>query len=759
MQIYRFVAVASAAVLMTVLPAESARAAKIRDLRSTDGQQFIQPLQQARIQLGSRAAKADIHARMLRLGPGVAIARQGSELWHGMRTYRYQQTFHGVPIFQYPIAVVEREDGEVLRVDGTVIDELDRDIPTMTTQITPVRALQLAEESWSMRLQPLAKYANEDVEEVVYLDSRHTGYLAYRVQFQATEPNRQTPSVPRIMVDARTGRILDAVETLVHADATGPGGNAKTGRIEYAPAPDHPEHVKERHGSGRGPVVEYRGYLEVTRTGKLCTLTNARTLTIDLNHLTAGSTPYSFQCPRNKDKPYNGGYSAVDDAHWATGVTYDTYVALLGQAPWPFKLAARVHFGWNYADAHYDNSLHSIVLGDGDANYFPFTCLDCVAHEIGHGFLYGRTSLGYGKQALAIAEAFGDMSGEVAEYHQYGSNDFQVGADVTKSGSSLRSMSAPASGGGIENVADYKDDLDAHDAAGIFDKAFYVLATTPGWSTSTAFQLFARAAQNQWGPYDDFRTAACGVISEASTEKLSVADVRDAFAKVGISCGVVAWDSTTAVGLYGAAKPTFADSDRTIISPREPSSGDFGFASGSTVDRSTGKRYVEFTVNTQGPATAYPYSGTICASLRDKQINIMGDAGMAGDFALCWLTDSDSGATAANEPWFRDGGVIWSNRGPLTSWRIKSGDTIGWAVDFDTGRIWFSLNGAWVSDPASGQGPQFDQSGLGGDQQLSGRTLQPHLYSDYQVLSLTLHGGDDMKYVPPVGFKRWTDPE
>lgn len=223
MRICRSVTAASAAVLMALLLSESAQAATIRDLRFSDGQPFTQLQKQVQVQLGLGAMKVDIHSRMLKLGPGMAIARQGSELWRDMRTYRYQQTFRGVPLFQYPIAVVEDKDGNVLDVTGTLVDDLDRDIPTMTTRITPIQALKLAEESWSMRLQPHATFTHADVKKVVYLDQQHTGYLAYRVTFQATAPSNQTPSVPRIMIDARTGKILEAAETLVHAGAAGPG--------------------------------------------------------------------------------------------------------------------------------------------------------------------------------------------------------------------------------------------------------------------------------------------------------------------------------------------------------------------------------------------------------------------------------------------------------------------------------------------------------------------------------------------------------
>lgn len=218
MQITKSVAAAAAAFMMFI-PLQQASAAKIRDLRFTDGRQFIQPQKQALDQLGSQATRTELHTRMLRLDRGIAISKKSSEVWHGTRTYRYEQTFHGIPIYQYPITIIERESGEVLDVSGTVVDDLGQDIPTLIPKITPEAALKLAQEEWSMQLQPLATFANEHVEEVVYLDQQHAGHLAYRVLFQVWERNSQTPSVPNILVDAYTGRILEKVDTLVHANA------------------------------------------------------------------------------------------------------------------------------------------------------------------------------------------------------------------------------------------------------------------------------------------------------------------------------------------------------------------------------------------------------------------------------------------------------------------------------------------------------------------------------------------------------------
>ncbi|MHB1273751.1 MAG: M4 family metallopeptidase [Rhodanobacter sp.] len=732
--------------LLALLPLQRAEAAKLHDLRRIDKHHFAEPYKQALLQLGARATKASIHARMLELDRGVGLVKNSEQVWEGVRTYRYGQTYQGIPIYKQPISVIEDQAGNIVAVAGYSIDGLDQDIPVTSAHISPEAALRLAESDWSMALQPLATFDHEAVTKIVFIDRHDVGHLAYVVTFQAFEMNNPEPTVPSVFVDAFSGKILEKSNTLMHAQATGPGGNEKIGRYEYG------------HPRGRRPG---RGYLDVQQVGTVCTMINAAVDTIDLQHKTSGSTPYSFRCPRNQDTPFNGGFSSLNDTHYSATLVNSMYLNYLGETPWNSKLKARVHYSSNYDNAYFDPATTAIVIGDGGTSFYPFTSLDIIGHEIGHGFIRDRSSLGSDRIAMAINESFGDISGEATEFYANGTNDFLIGAEITKNQPALRSLSDPTSiGSGIDNVADFKSTTDEHDAAGIFDKAFYILANKPGWDTKQAFLVFAKAAEDYWRPNDDFQRAACGVVSAAKVYGYKDADVNDAFNQVGASCEMLTWDAATAVGLYGADKPSFADADKTIISPREPSSGDFGFASNSNQGRATGKRYVEFTVNVQGPATIYPYSGGICTSLRDVNVTNMSDAGMAGDFALCWLTDADSGATADNEPWFRDGAVIWANSGPLTNWRIKSGDTIGWAVDFDTGRIWFSLNGVWTGDPASGTGAQFDQAGYSAKQQLTGKKLKPHIWSDYQTLSLTLRGGaSDMKYQPPTGFKRWSDAE
>lgn len=79
-------------------------------------------------------------------------------------------------------------------------------------------------------------------------------------------------------------------------------------------------------------------------------------------------------------------------------------------------------------------------------------------------------------------------------------------------------------------------------------------------------------------------------------------------------------------------------------------------------------------------------------------------------------------------------------------------DVIGWAVDFDAGKVWMALNNSWTGggSPASGTSPwkTFTAYSL---------TLYPAcaLYSNDTANIIKLLPGASMTYSPPSGFAAW----
>lgn len=323
--------------------------------------------------------------------------------------------------------------------------------------------------------------------------------------------------------------LVAQVRDLAQDYGTGPGGNTKTDVYQY----------------GNTVTSAAFGYLDVGSASGTCTMSNANVKTVDLNHGTTGTTPYSFGCPQNTYQAINGAYSPLNDAHYFGAVVYDMYNAYVGQPPLTFQLSMRVHYSTNYENAFWDGA--AMTFGDGYTTFYPLVSLDVSAHEVSHGFTEQNSNLTYSGESGGINEAYSDMAGEAAEFFMRSRNDFLVGAEILKATTgALRYMCNPkADGKSIDNIADYTAGLDVHYSSGIYNKAFCTLATTSGWTTRTAFQAFAKANQRYWTPSTGFADGAQGVVDAADNLGSSAHDVIDAFAVVGI----------TGLVLPGAAPP------------------------------------------------------------------------------------------------------------------------------------------------------------------------------------------------------------
>lgn len=116
-----------------------------------------------------------------------------------------------------------------------------------------------------------------------------------------------------------------------------------------------------------------------------------------------------------------------------------------------------------------------------------------------------------------------------------GENDWMVGKDIFKEDGALRYMDDPSrDGSSINHAQDYFDGLNVHYSSGVFNKAFYHLATTDGWDTKKAFELFVLANQIYWSQNSDFWEGACGVKSAATDLGYDASAVVNAFGIVGV---------------------------------------------------------------------------------------------------------------------------------------------------------------------------------------------------------------------------------
>jgi hypothetical protein len=256
-----------------------------------------------------------------------------------------------------------------------------------------------------------------------------------------------------------------------------------------------------------------------------------------MNGATTGSgTLYKFTCPTNTFKEINGAYSPLNDGHFFGNVVFNMYQDWLGLRPIAGKLQMRIHYGTNYENAFWDGTAMS--YGDGGSTFHPLVSLGVTSHEVSHGFTEQNSGLVYSGMSGGMNEAFSDMAGEAAAWYMRGTGTFMVGDDIKKGSGAMRYMYNPELDGiSIGHASKYTSSMDVHHTSGVFNKAFYLLATKSGWTVRKAFEVMADANRLYWTANSTFNQGACGVEKAAINRNYAVADVTAAFASVGVTGG------------------------------------------------------------------------------------------------------------------------------------------------------------------------------------------------------------------------------
>jgi Zn-dependent metalloprotease len=454
------------------------------------------------------SATAKAH-ELLGLTAGDMKAERSQAFASGRVVTRHQQMYKGVPIWGEAL-VEHRDAGRPAQISGALIRGIEQDLASVRPSLSAASVLALAKGKSKVSLAQ-----NEQAKLFIKLDDSNKARLVYAVSFFSDANGK--PTRPHYLIDANSGAVIDQWDGIAHAlTGTGPGGNQKTGQYEY--------------GSNG------RAFLDVVQSGTTCTLDSTNVFTVNMNGGTSGGTAaHSFTCPRNTVKTINGAFSPMNDAHYFGNVIFNMYTGWLGVRPISQKLKMRIHYSSNYENAFWDGT--QMTFGDGATTFYPLVSLDVASHEVSHGFTEQNSNLTYSAQSGGINEAFSDMAGEAAEYFLKGTNDWKVGAEIFKGTGSLRYMdNPPLDGRSIDNASKYTTGMDVHYSSGVYNKAFYLLATKAGWNTRKAFEIFADANRLYWTASSTFNSAACGVETAATNRGYTKADVTAAFTAVGVSC-------------------------------------------------------------------------------------------------------------------------------------------------------------------------------------------------------------------------------
>ncbi|MFT4927684.1 MAG: vibriolysin [Phenylobacterium sp.] len=433
---------------------------------------------------------------------------------NGVTKVRFQQHYRGIPVFGHSVAATKTEMGVLTNVKGNVLN-LDNKRFSTKARISADMAMTAAlDNDRVLSVNPKANVTNKKAKTFIYmLNGEPT--LVQRVTYLVEGQNGGEPSRPVFFIHAQTGETVYSYENLQHGAATGPGGNTKTGQYNYG--------------------TDFSA-MDVSTSGSNSVMSNTNVKTVNLNHGTSGNTAYSFAGTNNTHKSINGAYAPLNDAHYFGNVIFNMYNAYVGTNPLTFQLTMKVHYSNSYENAFWDGS--AMTFGDGANTFYPLVSLDVSSHEVSHGFTEQNSGLVYSSMSGGMNEAFSDMAGEAAEYYMNGNNDWMVGEQIFKGNGALRYMDDPTQdGNSIGHASNFTSSMDVHYSSGVYNKAFYLLATTSGWDVQKAFATMALANQAYWTASSTFDAGACGVESAAGDKGYTVADVTAAFAAVGVACG------------------------------------------------------------------------------------------------------------------------------------------------------------------------------------------------------------------------------
>lgn len=385
---------------------------------------------------------------------------------------------------------------------------------------------------------------DESSELMVYVDQKNKAHWIYKVTFFA-EPLRQgqLPASPIYLIDALTFKVYenwDNIQTIdrVAVIGGGYGGNPKMGRLTY--------------DGLQGNLVS----LKMTRDEKVeqCYLNNDR---VAIKHF-KNKQIIKFRCEEQNEQhgkiywdgdqdAVNGGYSPANDALFGGAVIIDLYqqwycIPVLTQNNKPMVLNMVVHEPID--NAYWFAGV--MTFGDGVKYFYPLTSLGVAAHEISHGFTEQHARFSNKGQTGGMNEAFSDMAAQAADVFAYGKNNWQIGPEIFKnSDRAIRYMdqpskdcfgtSIPGKSCSIDNLSQYKPGVDVHFSAGIYNRAFYLLATSEGWTVRKAFDVMVTANMHYWTSQSTFVSAACGVLKATKELGYDKEAVKLAFEGVGIS--------------------------------------------------------------------------------------------------------------------------------------------------------------------------------------------------------------------------------
>lgn len=440
-------------------------------------------------------------------------------------------------------------------MNGIIYRELEKDLTISPNQIFTKAASEKVFEQvmkiFTEKSQQKFVVSHQKIEGIVFIDQKNKAHWAWQVSFTAKN-TKGFIALPIFIIDGLTGDVHqywnNLATDMIFVNGGGFGGNWKIGELTYDGLP--------KNLSG----------LTVSRDASqnLCFLEDSNVEVQRLDDAQTVGTLVSYSCPVvdvQHNSVYwddtldsiNGAYSPENDALFIGDVIQNMYEnwyhvpPLVNKDGTPMTLVMRTHATGLFSDSAYWDGVEMIMtFGDGDAtDYYPFVSLGIGAHEISHGFTQQHSNLTIGSaQCGGLNESFSDMAAEAAEFYVYGQVHWSIGWDISKEiGKVIRYMDQPSKDCNgkkpgdfcsIDKASQYTNGLDPHYSSGVFNRAFYLLATADGWDVRKAFDVMVKANRDYWTAETTFQQAACGVIYATHDLKYDITAVNAALQAVDL---------------------------------------------------------------------------------------------------------------------------------------------------------------------------------------------------------------------------------
>jgi Zn-dependent metalloprotease len=363
----------------------------------------------------------------------------------GTEHVRFNRTHGGLRVIGGDFVVHNQSNGTLKQLSAPMTSDLSQ--LNLNPGLSVSDAIRAA--------QKLAPLTGTVTAELAILAHDRAPTLAYEV----ISDDPSVPSELHLLVDARTGALLDQWNGIETSAAIGTGYSINSGTVSIA----------------TNSIAGGYEMRDVTRGNGFYTknsITNA--IFTDTDNIWGNSTT---------SDPASAGV----DAHYGQMMTYDYYKNIHGRNG--IDGAGNVgysvvHYGTSYNNAFWSDSCFCMTYGDGDGtNFVPLVSLDVAGHEMTHGVTSRTAGLIYSGESGGLNEATSDIFGTMTEFYAnnpYDPGDYLIGERIftpAKSGDALRYMYNPSKDGASANCwSSTVGSLDVHYSSGVANHFFYLLA-------------------------------------------------------------------------------------------------------------------------------------------------------------------------------------------------------------------------------------------------------------------------------------------